>query len=895
MANVTIASSTGAWPFGLSPHPSATFSNDAHLATWYNGTDLVTSLSTDGGITWSAANAVTPMNVGSGQAHLDFCQHGDTLYGAWLDYSGSAWRFIPITLAYTAATGILSATVGAAISVSNINVGIVNPAAGGTELSVSYDTDHTLIHVGVRTTAGLCLYALTPSTLALAFSLTTGGPTSTNHNQPIVYVASGGSTGTLWEGSDGNGGGYPLTVASLSVTASAYGTWSSVTSVINTGQTPTGIGAFLDTTQSPAQPGFVWSDTGGTSVATYNGSSWTTHTVMSGTQHYGGAVQCVGADLWVTYIHYGLQCLKRLNGVWQSGATTLDSGGDRSGWTNLNQSTGSLLVVYTSSSGNGIFAARFLLLSASAGGSGGLTGSLGSTGVTPHMGGSGGLTATMTVTTTAPASLQYIKQQLVLVYNAAGVFIDVWRDAPLLAGVKFAINSATSPIQVTLPRAFDNYDEAGTVGIQGGSARGSIAQGNVVQYWLFGPGLPSNGLLKFQGFIDAYAPEIAESGEERLTVTLTPFDAVVGDSGLLGSQTFGTPATPASYVDPISMFNWWFSNNDPLTALPYAHPLTLSASNPATSGVTTQYTFTNQKLGSIWETIRAMLPANWFWRINADKSVTLNVAPTTAQHQFVIGQHIVAPQYRKDWTRLKNVAQVVGTGLTTALTTALTNGTAYTSLSVAVLPAGVIAGQTLVLNSGGNPSQTVTVASAASSGATSVSVTSFIANGNYPAQTQVMLQIAATAQGSDLATYGKRATQLADNRIVDQNTAAALARGLITAYDQMLLRTRIRVVDYRGDHLTTIGYDIETIEPGDTCVITLPSDYTPLPTLWDNALWDNAYWDSAPGGILQAPAIITALSYNFDYVDLEISALAPNQDVDLLTIRSAFQDFTLAQ
>src|SRR5690348_12451942 len=85
------------------------------------------------------------------------------------------------------------------------------------------------------------------------------------------------------------------------------------------------------------------------------------------------------------------------------------------------------------------------------------------------------------------------KRQQVLVYTSAGAFIDVWRDAPLLAGFKEAVNSATTPLRVTLPRKFDAFDLAGVIG-----SRGTIAQGNIVQYWLYGPGLPAAGKLRFQ-------------------------------------------------------------------------------------------------------------------------------------------------------------------------------------------------------------------------------------------------------------------------------------------------------------------------------------------------------------------------------------------------------------
>ena len=488
----------------------------------------------------------------------------------------------------------------------------------------------------------------------------------------------------------------------------------------------------------------------------------------------------------------------------------------------------------------------------------------------------------------ASPSLQAYKQQIVQVLSPSGAFIDVWRDAPLLAGVKFAVNSATQPLTVTLPRTFDDFDEGGTPG-----ARGSIAQGNIVQYYLFGPGLPSTGLLKYQGVIDSYAPEIAENGEERVTVTITPFDSVVGDNGLTGGQSFGTPGSTGSYVDPITMFNWFFTNNDPVTSKHYTYPLTLDGTNPSTSGNTSQYTFGNQQLNSIFDTVTQMLPSNWFWRPNANKTVTLNVAATTAQHQFVIGQHIVAPSYKKDWTKLKNYAVVIGNGLNTTLTTALVNGTNYTTLAVKALPVALISGQKLALNENNNPTQTVTLSASAAKGATSVTVTSFTANDNYPIDTQVTILVQGTAQGSDLNTFGKRVIPLSDNRVVDQNTATILAQGLINVNDQMALRTKLRIVDYRGDAQSGIGYDIETILPGDTCQIVNPNN-TAGQNLWDVVQWNVDYWDYSPVATLQQVVTIVSVTYNFDYVDLELANFQPSQDRDVLRLQIKFQDFSLA-
>lgn len=257
--------------------------------------------------------------------------------------------------------------------------------------------------------------------------------------------------------------------------------------------------------------------------------------------------------------------------------------------------------------------------------------------------------------------LTVYKQQQVLALSPSGTFIDVIRDAPLLAGVREAINAAISPIRVQLPRSFANFDQVGATG-----SRGTIAQGNIIQYWLYGPGLPSAGLLRYQGYIDAYEPAIADTGEQTVVVTLVPFSAAVGDRGETGTTTFGTSGSSGTYVDPITMFNWWFTHNDTNTGIHYMDPLTLDGTNPTSSGVTAQYSFQRQNMMDILNTILTMLPVNWFFRCNPDKSVTLNVAPGTAQHVFYIGQSIANPSYKQDWSTLKNVIFLKGSGTLTS-------------------------------------------------------------------------------------------------------------------------------------------------------------------------------------------------------------------------------------
>lgn len=404
------------------------------------------------------------------------------------------------------------------------------------------------------------------------------------------------------------------------------------------------------------------------------------------------------------------------------------------------------------------------------------------------------------------------KQQMVLVFTSSGTFIDAWRDAPLLTGFKEAVNSATTPLQVTLPRKFDSFDLAGATG-----ALGSINQGNIVQYWLFGPGLPAAGKLRYQGIIDAYQPQIADTGEENVVVTLVPAGSILADHGVTGTATVGTIG--GTGVDTVGHFKFFFNNNDPNTSLPWMSPLTINAATATSSGNVVSYAYINENIASVWTTILQMSPVNWFMRINADNSVVYNVPPTTAQHVFYLGQHISSVSYSQDWTGLKNVVYVTGAGTITAL-----------------------------------------------------------------------------RKGSDTSIYGERLYLYNDTRLTDPNAVTQVAQGLLAQYDLAQTRTQIRIVDYRGDLNPGLGYDIESLMVGDTCQIINPAaNAKGVEPTWNKSKWDVDFWDFVPGSQLSQIAVIVGLTYNFDYVDLEISTPQPNQDRQLFDIRRRFSDYTMAR
>lgn len=405
--------------------------------------------------------------------------------------------------------------------------------------------------------------------------------------------------------------------------------------------------------------------------------------------------------------------------------------------------------------------------------------------------------------------LQAFKEQQVLVYDQSGNFVDCVRDAPLLAGFKETINGVTSPLKVQLPRKFESLDLPATPG-----GHGIMQQGYIWKYSLFGPGLPSGGLLRYSGQVDAYEPQIASSGEETIAITLTPRGSAIADHGITGNAiTFGTVGQSGTYVDPITQFNYFFSHTDPVTNKYYCDPLTLDGSNPSSSGVTRQFSYQNQTIKSIFDNIILMLPANYFYRVNADNSVTLNQTPLTAQHTLLVGVHCSDPQYSQSWVPMRNAVYFVGNNVST------------------------------------------------------------------------------TVRGGDMTTIGERLDYINENRVSDLATANALAAGYLNYYDRPMLRTKIRVPDYRGPS-PSVGFDIESLKVGDSIQLQ-DNTYNGASTLWDNFNWDVGIWDLSPGPAFNVVGVISSISYSFFYVDLEIGLPQPNLQRDVSRIRQQFQDFTV--
>lgn len=249
-----------------------------------------------------------------------------------------------------------------------------------------------------------------------------------------------------------------------------------------------------------------------------------------------------------------------------------------------------------------------------------------------------------------PLDLHVQKIQVCRIFDQYGTPLGVWTDASHITGFKNTVNAAEGQVKMVLPRKIDDFTAPGQLGT-------TLALGNQVQVWLYGPNLPQTGLLKFNGYIDIIEPAVTEQQQQSVTVTLTPFSAAFGDHGYGANLQF-------TNVDPLAFFKYWFQNNDPITGVPYTSPMVWAPGNPTSSGVTINYLVQNQDLKSLADTTLTMLGYGWYWRPNPDLTVNIGQVSGTAQHTFLLGQHMASMSYSIDQSQRKNVIYFVGKGVT---------------------------------------------------------------------------------------------------------------------------------------------------------------------------------------------------------------------------------------
>lgn len=428
------------------------------------------------------------------------------------------------------------------------------------------------------------------------------------------------------------------------------------------------------------------------------------------------------------------------------------------------------------------------------------------------------------------------KSQVVKVYTNAGNFIASVPDAPYLTGFTEAINAAPTSLTLSLPRAIDAYGGANMP-----NSNGTVVQGNVWKWYVYGPGLPTNGLLRYQGILDTIRPHIDSNGGEQVELTITPYGQILGDHGIIGPINYGTAGSSGTYVDTGTIFSSWFTTQiDAITGHAYGYPFTLDPTNIATTGNTTQFAFQNQNFLSALTTTLLLSPANYFFRMNMDSTTSFNqYALTTADYTLKLGQHISTMEYALDNVPRKNLIVVQGKGVS-----ATAQGSSISSI-----------GQRILIKSDNRITDTHTA--------------QLLANG--------------------LLAYYDRPQVRAKVTIPDYRGDGLFGLGF--DIEKFKVGQTVKIIDAKAPS-TSIA-----TSPSIWGGFKWGSGYWDIapsqPAIWGVFKWGYTDWGFSVGSIFQTPVPIVALTYNWHSIDLELGFRQPSLSRALLNLETQFQEATL--
>jgi hypothetical protein len=441
------------------------------------------------------------------------------------------------------------------------------------------------------------------------------------------------------------------------------------------------------------------------------------------------------------------------------------------------------------------------------------------------------------------------KFQVIKVYASDRVtFLGLINDATYITGIKSNLNAADDTIHIILPRAIDAYNGANQPG-----SDNTIVMGNNIQIWIYGAGIASSGILKFNGFIDNIDPKLEDNGSQSVDVLCTPYSQLaLGDASVTSTLTFGAAGSSSTYIDTGVIFQSFFSGSytdstgtvqstiDADTGNPYCYPFTL---DPASVGLTlqkTQYAFQNQDMLSTLTTDLQLSPPNYFFRMNQNLTTFFGVIPSTPTHTLLLGQHITSIEFPQDNVPRKNVIVVKGKGVSGK----------YVGSSVSTI------GKRTYFKSDNRITDTTTAQT--------------LANG--------------------LGAIYDRTIIRAKVKIPDYRGDAM--QGLGYDIEKFKVGDTVKIVDARAPASSATGSGSvwgAFVWGGGKW----GAPNSGQPTIWGSFIWGQSVWGTALGTVFNTVLPIMSVNYLFHAAELEIGWRAPNINRKVFDIEAALADATL--
>ena len=138
-------------------------------------------------------------------------------------------------------------------------------------------------------------------------------------------------------------------------------------------------------------------------------------------------------------------------------------------------------------------------------------------------------------------------------------------------------------------------------------------------------------------------------------------------------------------------------------------------------------------------------------------------------------------------------------------------------------------------------------------------------------------------------TYGIKAIKMIDQRVTLDETADTMVGRFLDANEAPRIRTSLRIMDNNGEN-PDLGYNIESINPGDTLSIENLKSSTKVVAYWDQAQWDVSKWDFDASYVTADILHITSVTYYPDYCDIEAERRLPEVSKEIRDIRKHLDD-----
>lgn len=126
---------------------------------------------------------------------------------------------------------------------------------------------------------------------------------------------------------------------------------------------------------------------------------------------------------------------------------------------------------------------------------------------------------------------------------------------------------------------------------------------------------------------------------------------------------------------------------------------------------------------------------------------------------------------------------------------------------------------------------------------------------------------------SSIDTYGLYEKKIVDQRVTVVATASIISNREINTKKDPEIRSTFDIIDNNGP--SGRGYDIETVQVGETLKVNGLSAGTRTVTYWDQALWDTNVWDQTLSTSAADVIQIISVQYAPDFIRIEASSRLP--------------------